>query len=142
MIGQEHTGSRRKVILISDVRKIFYSKRFTTTTRSLITASTRPRQFDVVLKPEKRRLLVPHSTGPHRNRGLVLLFECHGGRGGAGRPRSPRRHRPPQSTTSAHALQLHNEYVDLKPDGMTKKKIIRSSASSPRRTKVGAFVLK
>jgi hypothetical protein len=27
-------------------------------------------------------------------------------------------------TTSAHALPLHNEYVDLKPDGMTKKKIM------------------
>jgi hypothetical protein len=24
----------------------------------------------------------------------------------------------------AHALQLHNEYVDLKPDGMTKKEIM------------------
>jgi hypothetical protein len=62
------------------------------------------------------KLLVPHSTGPHRKRGFVLLFECYGGRGGAGRPRSPRRHRPPQCTTSAHALQLHSEYVDLKPD--------------------------
>ena len=67
---------------------------------------------------------MPHSTGPRRKRCFVLLFECHGGRGGAGRPRSPRRHCPPQCTTSAHALQLHNDYVDLKPDGMTKKKIM------------------
>jgi hypothetical protein len=66
---------------------------------------------------------VPHSTGPHRKSGFVLSFERHGGRGGAGRPRSPRRHRPRQCTT-AHALQLHNEYVDIKPDGMTKKKIM------------------
>ena len=34
------------------------------------------------------------------------------------------RHRAQQGTTSADALQLHNEYVDLKPDGMTKKKIM------------------
>ena len=47
MIGQEHTGSRRKVLLISDVEKNCYSKRFTTTTHSLITAPTRLRQFDV-----------------------------------------------------------------------------------------------
>ena len=67
---------------------------------------------------------MPHSTGPHRKRGFVLLFECHGGRGGAGSPRSPRRHRPPQCTTSAHALQLHNEYVDLKPDHAVKKGIM------------------
>jgi hypothetical protein len=53
---------------------------------------------------EERRLLGPHSTGPHRKRGFILSFECHGGRGGAGRPRSPRRHRPQQRTTSAHAL--------------------------------------
>jgi hypothetical protein len=51
VIGQEQTGSRHKVLLISDFRKISYSKQFTTTTRSLITASTRHRQFDVVLKP-------------------------------------------------------------------------------------------
>jgi hypothetical protein len=63
---------------------------------------------------------VPLSTGPLRKRGFVLLFECHGGRGGAGRPWSQRRHRPPQCTTSAHALQLHNEYVDLKPDRAAK----------------------
>ena len=67
---------------------------------------------------------MPHSTGPRRKRCFVLLFECHGGRGGAGRPRSPRRHRPPQCTTSAHALQLHNEYVDLKPYRTTKKEIM------------------
>jgi len=58
---------------------------------------------------EERRLLVPQSTGPHRKRGFILLFECHGGRGVAGSPRSTRRHRPSQCTTSAHALQLHNE---------------------------------
>jgi hypothetical protein len=75
-------------------------------------------------KREERRLLVPHSTGPHRKRGIVLLFECHGGHGGAGRPRSPRRHRPPQCTTSAHAWQLHSEYVNLKPYRMTKKEIV------------------
>jgi len=73
---------------------------------------------------EERRLLVPHSTGPHRKRGFVLSFESRGGRGGAGRPWSPRRHRAKQGTTSADALQLHNEYVDLKPYGMTKKKIM------------------
>ena len=67
---------------------------------------------------------MPHSTGPHRKRGFVLSFECRGGRGGAGRPRSPRRHRPPQYTTLAHALQLHSEYVDLKLDHTAKKEIM------------------
>ena len=43
---------------------------------------------------------------------------------------APRRHRPPQCTTSAHALQFHNEYVDLKPDGMTKKKIMMTKLIS------------
>jgi hypothetical protein len=33
-------------------------------------------------------------------------------------------HRPPPYTTSAHASQLHNEYVDLKPDNAVKKGIM------------------
>ena len=33
-------------------------------------------------------------------------------------------YRAPQCTTSAHALQLHNEYVDLKPDHAVKKGIM------------------
>ena len=54
----------------------------------------------------------------------MLSFECHGGRGGAGRPRSPRRHRPPQCTTLAHALQIHNEWVDQKLARAVKKVIM------------------
>ena len=64
----------------------------------------------------------------------MLSFECHGGRGGAGRPRSPRRNLPPQCTTLAHALQLHNEYVDLnlKPDRAAKIKIMMVALLSKR----------
>ena len=73
---------------------------------------------------------MPHSTGPRRKVIFVLSFECHGGRGGAGRPRSLRHHRPQQCTTLAHAFQLHSEYVDLKPDGMIKKKIMMAKLIS------------
>ena len=37
---------------------------------------------------------------------------------------APRRHRPPQCTTLAHALQLHNEWVDQKLARAVKKEIM------------------
>ena len=37
---------------------------------------------------------------------------------------APRRHRPPQCTTLAHALQLHNEWVDQKLSRAVKKEIM------------------
>ena len=71
----------------------------------------------------------------------MLSFECHGGRGGAGRPRSPRRHRPPQCTALAHALQLHNEYVDLKPDRAAKIEIMMVALLSKRFERLGGMII-